>query len=360
MAFVPAPLPPKTDKALLFDAYAAASYALGTFNAKLAQIPNPALIIRPLQRREALASSAMEGTYTTTDELALLEAGEETSARPETREVQNYFLAITECAQTLERLPISHRMIRQAHARLLGGLPNARGGNKRPGEYKTEQNWIGGRTIEQARFVPPPPQQAMTAMDQLEAYINRPDTSAPLPLIEAGLVHYQFETIHPFGDGNGRVGRILIPILLMARGQIPGPTFYPSAALENQKDDYIDRMFAVSARGAWTEWLTFFLNICSETCTASTALVDKLVSLNASYKEKAMQISRSHNPLTLIDELFSNPVISAPMARDKLGVTLRAARMSIATLEEAEIVQKIPGFNMPEYFVAREIVRIAE
>jgi len=355
-AFVPNPLPPELDRGALFDPYGKAMALMGKLDAKISQVPNPELIVRPLQRREALTSSALEGTYTTSDELALLEAGETRFAKPETLEVRNYHAALAEAVAALTTLPISHRLIRQAHFALLSGLPNPRGGNKRPGEYKSDQNWIGGSTIQRARFIPPPPAETQTAMDDLEKYVNRENPEQIPALIDAALVHYQFETIHPFGDGNGRVGRMLIPLILLTRGSLTVPAFYPSAAFERRKDEYIDRMFAVSAIGDWTGWIEFFLSICSETCTSTIEIVDRLIDLNQIYKERAIARTRSNHPLILIDELFSNPVISTPIAKGKLDVTSRAARMTIGILEEIGAVKKIKGFSSPEYFVAAEVL----
>ncbi len=360
LAYVPDPLPPHFDFAALFNAYGDAMAGIGELNAKIAQLRNPQLIIRPLQRREALLSSAMEGTYTTSDELALLEAGADADTRADTREVFNYISALMHSVDLMAKLPVCHRLIREAHAKLLSGLPQARGGNKRPGEYKRDQNWIGGPTPVDARFVPPPPIETEAAMDQLESFINRPDPSHIPPLIEAGLVHYQFETIHPFADGNGCVGRILIPVMLLSRQLITSPVFYASASLEGRKDEYIDRMFAVSAKGEWTEWLRFFLHICADTCRTSVHVIDRLLALQATYREKAMASFRSTNVIILIDHLFEIPIVSAPGVKALLGVTHRAARMTIANLEEIGVLQKVDGPSMPEYFAAREILRAGE
>ncbi len=330
---------------------------MGTLNAKISQLRNPQLILRPLQRREALLSSAMEGTYTTSDELALLEAGAEQSARTDTREVLNYTIALNHAIDLMQKLPICHRLITETHAKLLGGLPQGRGGNKRPGEYKTEQNWIGGSTPNSARFVPPPPAETRVGMDELETFINRPNSNDLPALLEAALVHYQFETIHPFADGNGRVGRILIPILLLSRGLIKTPIFYPSASMEERKDEYIDKMFLVSSKGEWTSWLSFFLEICRDTCITSIEVIDRIIQLQNSYRENAMTLFRSNNVLILIDQLFSTPVVTTPMVRDILGVTHRAARMTIANLEQIGVLEKVEGPTMPEYFAAREILR---
>lgn len=356
-AFVPTPLPPKIDFNALFKIYGEAMAGIGTLNAKLAQLKNPNLVIRPLQRREALQSSAMEGTYTTSDELALLEAGVSENVRADTREVLNYVTALTHAVTLMKTLPICHRLIQETHEKLLSGLPVGRGGNKRPGQYKQDQNWIGGATVETARFVPPPPNETQMAMDQLETFINRPDTADIPPLLEAALVHYQFETIHPFADGNGRVGRILIPLLLLSRQLIGSAVFYPSTSMEERKNEYIDRMFDVSSKGAWTGWLQFFLEICSDTCLSTVRVIDRMIELQNDYRQRAMATFRSNNILILIDHLFMTPVVSAPTVQELLGVTHRAARMTIANLEQIEIVERVPGLSMPEFFAARGILR---
>jgi len=358
LAFVPTALPPEIDFGGIFVEYGQAMAGIGALNAKMAQLPNAHLIIRPLQRREALLSSAMEGTYTTSDELALLEAGAEDGARADTREVLNYTSALTHAVGLMDELPICHRLIKETHHRLLSGLPQARGGNKRPGEYKQDQNWIGGQTLESARFVPAPPTEASAAMDQLEQFVNRAKPELIPALLEAALVHYQFETIHPFADGNGRVGRILIPLILLSRGLIQTPVFYPSASLEARKDEYIDRMFNVSAFGQWTLWLKFFLNICRDTCDTSVQLIDRLVDLQQTYRSEVMARFRSNNVVILLEHLFAAPVVSTPMVRDMLGVTYRAARMTIANLEEIGVLEKVKGPTKPEYFAARSILRI--
>lgn len=356
-AFVPSPLPPELDLAALFNEYGDAMGALGLLNAKIAQLKNPQLIIAPLQRREALLSSAMEGTYTTSDELALLQAGAEEGARSDTREVLNYYDALSHSVELMKQLPICHRLIKEAHQRLLGGLPQGRGGNKRPGEYKSDQNWIGGSTPNEARFVPPPPAAAQEAMDALEHFLNRDNTEAIPPLLETALVHYQFETIHPFADGNGRVGRILIPLILLARGAIHSPAFYPSASMEGRKNEYIDRMFSVSTSGDWTGWLRFFLEICRDTCRSSVDVIDRILALQQEYRNRAMASFRSNNVIILIDHLFTSPAVTTPVVMQLLGVTHRAARMTIGNLESIGILEKRPGLSVPDYFIARGILR---
>ena len=213
-------------------------------------LPDPYLLIRPLQAQEALTSSSMEGTYTTLGDLLLVEAGAgEQNRAPDTREVLNYRRALSAAIESLNEFPLSLRTLRDAHATLLGGVAKRRGANVRPGEFKQHQNFIGAYEIENARFVPAPREQTMTCMSDLEKFIHRDDRNGLPALVDAALIHYQFETIHPFADGNGRVGRMLITLHLFAAKLIKQPVLYLSPALEQHKDEYIDRMYAVSKTG---------------------------------------------------------------------------------------------------------------
>ena len=284
--------------------------AIGELKGASRRLQNPAILIRPLQRREALTSSAMEGTFTTTDHLILAEADVATEGDDSTREVMNYLEALNEGLELLQKPPISHRVIRRAHERLLSGLSAGRGAGKRRGEYKQEQNWIGGYTIDKARFVPPPPLHTLRCMDELEAYINRPPDPSKLALIDLALVHYQLETIHPFADGNGRVGRMLISLMAVHSGLLLTPTLYMSPALERRKDDYIDRIFGVSARGDWRSWLMFFLDRLQETCVETIDIIDRLIALQEDYRRRAAQAMRSASAVTIVDMLFVQPAIT--------------------------------------------------
>lgn len=255
LAFVPAPLPPRINMANIALPLAGAMQAIGELRGASRRLSNPYILIRPLQRREALTSSAMEGTFTTTDHLLLAEVGVETQTDESTKEVFNYLKALNESLSLLRTLPISHRVIKRSHEILLSGLSAARGARKRPGQYKSDQNWIGGYTIDKARYVPPPPAETEKCMDDLERYINRGEISQPEALIDLALVHYQLEAIHPFSDGNGRVGRMLVSLMAVHSGLLDIPILYMSPALENIKDNYIDLMFDVSTKGNWDDWL---------------------------------------------------------------------------------------------------------
>ncbi len=357
-AFVPAPLPPNIDLGVIALPMASAMQAIGELKGACRRLQNPYILVRPLQRREALTSSAMEGTFTTDDELLLTEAGIKTNPNDSTREVYNYLKALSNSLEMLETLPISHRVLKSAHATLLSGLSAPRGANKRPGEYKKDQNWIGGITIDRARFVPPPAAETMVCMDQLEAYINRENKVFPTPLIDLALVHYQIETIHPFADGNGRVGRMLISLMAVHSGLLDMPILYMSPTLEKYKDTYIDLMYNVSSRGEWADWICFFFEKLSESCREAIEIIDRLINLQEEYRSIATGLSRSAGAITLVDHLFEKPTLTVNDAQKKLNVTYPAAKNTIDKLVEARILVPFEGIY-PKLFVAPEIVRIS-
>lgn len=357
-AFVPADLPPNIDMNGIAVTMGDAMQAIGELKGACRRLTNPFILIRPLQRREALTSSAMEGTFTTEDELALAEAGVDIDSDDSTKEVRNYLRALDQSMRLLQELPICHRVLQSAHATLLGGLSLSRGAQKRPGEYKVEQNWIGGRTIDGARFVPPPSAETQACMDALERYINREPTPLPTPIMDLALVHYQLETIHPFADGNGRVGRMLVSIMAVKSGLLDMPVLYISPALENDKDEYIDLMFGVSARGEWEPWLNFFFGKVREACKDTIETIDRLIALQAKYRSKAGGAMRSASAMKLVDILFERPAISVNQAAEMLSVTYPAAKKNIDKLVELEILRVVPDIY-PRMFIASEIMRVA-
>jgi Fic family protein len=355
-AFVPHTLPPDVDLAKIALPIANAKMAIGELRGASRQLANPYLLIAPLQRREALTSSAMEGTHTTANDLALAEAGID-SRNPETVEVANYVRALQEAVDSLDDFPISHRLIRQAHRTLLTDTVYGRGANKRPGEFKQDQNWIGGATIVTARFVPPPPQEALKAMDALESWINRPDRSGSDILIDMALAHYQFETIHPFTDGNGRIGRLLITLMALQNGLFRDPILYLSPVIEMRKDEYIDRMYDVSARGAWEEWIIFFCEVVEESCKQTVNAVDRLLALKADYSGRVRAESNSSNDIALLEMFFIDPVMRLSKVRERLSLTPQGARNIIDRLIKSGIVKELEGWY-PKVFYAPEILMI--
>lgn len=359
-AFVPDTLPPALDLHALAMPLADAVEAVGELNGIGRTLENPYLLIRPLQTKEALTSSSMEGTYSTIDELMLLEAGSEGTGSGDTREVRNYGRALAQTIASLNTLPLCLRTICDAHATLLGGLPPARGHRGRPGELKDQQNWIGARTIEQARFIPPPPAESREALFALEGYIQRDDRKSLHPLIDAALIHYQFETIHPFADGNGRVGRIIVPVLLLERGLLHQPLLYLSPFLERRKDDYIDLMFEVSRSGDWTSWIRFFLGAVGSSARQTIEVADRLFVLRRDYRAAFQTARRPALLLRLIDRLFERPIFSIPQVEAALDISYPSAQKNIETLVSAGIVEEVIGTAYPKFFAARDIIRAIE
>ena len=234
-----------------------ADRAVGRLAGEGRRIPNPHLLIRPFVRKEAVLSSRIEGTQATLGELLAAEAGAAVDRNPEDlREVGNYVVALEYGLGRLGTLPMSLRLVRELHERLMRGV---RGDVATPGEFRHSQSWIGppGCTLNDATYVPPPPMELMTCLDAWERFLY--DDTVP-PLIHAALVHSQFEAIHPFLDGNGRVGRLLITLLLVSRDIIPSPLLYLSAYFEATRDEYYARLLGVTERGEWEEWMTYFLS----------------------------------------------------------------------------------------------------
>ena len=361
-AFVPDPLPPAIDYAAIIDVLSDALLAVGEMNASGRKIDDPYLVIRPLQRLEARLSSALEGTYTTADALALADADDDAPVSEETREVRNYIRAFDYAETALRDLPLSNRLIKGTHAMLLSGIQGSRGGNKRPGEFKDTQNFIGGRSrsIKDARFVPPPPRETEDAMADLERFLNREDRAGIPPLVEAALLHYQFETIHPFGDGNGRVGRILIPIFLLERGLIDKPLLFVSPAIDGQKDVYVDHMLEVSRSGAWTPWLRFFLDVVARSARGATRTIDRLESLRKDFADRISSAGGSARYITVADRLFSTPVITIPRVATIMGVTYPAAQNAVRRLVELGILEELEGSSQPRRFIAWKVIEASE
>ncbi|MCJ2074534.1 Fic family protein [Methylobacterium sp. E-016] len=356
-AFVPHALPPsELDLTSLMGAIAHASQLLGELNGISRTLPDPYLLIRPLQVREALTSSSMEGTYTTVNDLLLLEAGApERGGTSDTREVQNYRRALSAAIRSLEDVPLSLRTLRDAHRRLLSGVARHRGAVAAPGELKRSQNFIGAYTIEDARYVPPPPMEAQAALEALEVYIQREDRGLIPDIVDAALIHYQFEAIHPFSDGNGRVGRMLITLHLFMRQVIRLPILYLSPVFERRKDEYIDRMYDVSRHGNWTAWIAFFLDVVVEASEATIGTADALLALQADYRARIREVGRSANLVTILDLLFRRQVVTIPRIAEHLKVKYRSAQLNVEALVRAGILEEVAETANPKFFIAREI-----
>jgi len=356
-AFDPAPLPPADlDLNPLAASIAQASQAIGELKGIGRTIANPMLLIRPLQRREAVSSSSMEGTYTTLSDLFLFEAGVgDAGKREDNREVFNYVRALETAIAEMQTLPISSRLLRNAHRHLLQGVARHRGASADAGELKRDQNWIGGSgRIETARFIPPPPKEAADALDALASYINR-DVRGEMPaLVDAGLAHYQFEAIHPFADGNGRVGRMMITLMLMEDQVLPQPLLYMSPYFERHKDTYIDLMFEVSRKGRWLEWLGFFLEAVRESALGTIAVAEQLQDLHQRYRELFQKAQSSALVLRIIDLAFERPARIVSDIATELGVSYQGASNNIRKLVKAGVAEEIDSY--PRVIIFPEIL----
>lgn len=345
-AFVPNPLPPANlSLEPILGPLSRATQAIGELKGIGRTLPNPLLLIRPLQRREAVSSSSIEGTHTTLSELFLAEAGaREQAARDDTAEVLNYVRAFEGAIEGLTRLPISTRLIRDAHRILLAGVAKHRGASVQAGELKHDQNWIGGSGgIETARFIPAPPSETPDALDALMGFINREDRAEASPLIDAALAHYQFEAIHPFADGNGRVGRMLIALMLLDNDTLPQPLLSMSPTIERQKDRYIDLMFAVSKEGRWSEWIGFFLDAVADSAAETIVVVERLQDLQRHYRERFQTARRSALMLRIIDLAFERPVRSVTELATALDVTYAGAANNVKELVARGVAEEVPG-----------------
>lgn len=321
-------------------------------------LPNPYLLIGPFLRREAVLSSRIEGTIASAEELLLFEASPSREPpRDEIREVANYVRALEHGLQRLSELPVCLRLIKEIHKILLTGV---RGEESRPGEFRNRQNYIGnpGEPIDAARFVPPPVNETMKALDDLEKYIHDP-SDLPL-LIQMGLIHYQFEAIHPFIDGNGRVGRLLIPLLLCERKFLPHSLLYLSAFFERNRDAYANHLLKVSQTGAWSGWLRFFLEGVVEQSRDAVLRSQRLLRLWQVYRQKLQTARATALLLRLVDECFSYPALTISQAKEMLRVTYPSAKKNMEKLVRAGILTGEADRQRNKVYLAREIIAIIE
>lgn len=363
-AFVPHPLPP----ALPFDAelvrtLSEADRALGELSGLARTMANPRLFVRPFIHREAVLSSRIEGTQADIVDLYAYEAGQLPlpGAKPsppesDVREVLNYVRALEYGLERLSTLPVSLRLLRELHERLMEGV---RGGQAAPGEFRRSQNWIGrpGCTLNEATYVPPAVPETHEALDAFEKYLHV-ENELP-PLVRLALIHYQFEAIHPFLDGNGRIGRLLISLLLVSWNLLPLPVLYLSAFFERRRQDYYDLLLAVSERGTWREWVLFFLRGVAEQSRDAITRAKRLQDLQSEWRERLTQARASALLLRLADSLFESPMLTIPEAQRRLGVRhYNSARKSVEKLVAAGILQPVGDTSYGRVFQSQEILRI--
>lgn len=361
-AFVPSPLPPTINLSPIQQLISEADQKLGELRGIGRYLPNPYLLIRPLQRKEAIASSNIEGTYTSLPELLLFESGlEEYPKSVDTREVYNYTVALKNGIETLKNLPVSIRLVQQLHKDLLRGLPAHRSSVAQPGVFRGDQNFIGRtKDITKSRFNPPPPPTHLHCMHELEIFIND-ESMYNLPLLVfLAMVHYQFETIHPFPDGNGRVGRLLIPIIIQSRQSLDQPLLYMSQFFEDNKDEYVDLMLGVSQASRWSDWVSFFMKGVVETCEKTIQTIKKVRDLHEEYLQRCQQARSSALLAKITNFLFETLYITVPMVREITGTSYTAAQHNVTKLVEYGILSPRSSISRPRYYFANELISLFE
>jgi Fic family protein len=313
-------------------------------------LPNPDLFVYMYVRKEAVLSSQIEGTQSSLQDLLAAEAQVLTADRPhDVGEVVNYVRAMNYGLARLAELPVSVRLIREIHGQLLQGV---RGSHLTPGELRTSQNWIGpgGCTLAEATFVPPPPAEVPAALAQLEQFLHR-DTGLPL-LVKIGLAHAQFETIHPFLDGNGRVGRLLITFLLCEQRVLLRPVLYLSHYFKRFRAAYYERLQAIRDAGAWEEWLTFFLRGVAEVSGEATETARRILALREHHRAViTAQLGRAAgNGHRVLESLYERPIVSVNDVQALIGTTYPAANVLVAKLTGSGILREITGQSRNRLF----------
>lgn len=343
-AFIPAPLPPDPPIDItpaMLRMLSQADQALGRLDGATQTLPNPDLFVAMYVRREAVFSSQIEGTQSTLEDVLAFELDPATRELPrDVEEVVNYVKAMNAGLARLATLPLSLRLIREIHAELLTGV---RGADRRPGEFRTTQNWIGAGNVplSQATFVPPPVASMHEALKNFEVFLH--DRKALPDLIHCGLAHAQFETIHPFLDGNGRVGRLLLTFLLVHGGVLHRPLLYLSYYLKRNRAEYYDRLMAIRENGDWEGWLTFFLRGVALTAEEATATARSIIDQRERHRTLIQERGLGVNALRLLDVMFRRPILNVNLAKETLGVSFGTAAKLIEQLEDAGLLEEGTG-----------------
>jgi Fic family protein len=313
-------------------------------------------LIRPFVRREAVYSSRIEGTQATLGELLAAEVGAAVDRSPEDlREVGNYVASLEYGVRRLTKLPLSLRLVRELHERLMKGVRKARAA---PGQFRRIQNWIGqpGCTIQNASYVPPPPDKMMDCLNAWEGFLH--EQTLP-PLVQAGLMHYQFEAIHPFLDGNGRVGRLILTLFLIERAILPSPLLYLSAFFEATRSDYYDSLLAVTNQGDWNRWLTYFMTGIARQSEDALSRAERINALLADWREE-LSGEALKAPFMILDLIASNPYLTARGTQRKLGLSFNTVMRGIRRLEDAGVLTEITGGKRDRVFCCKTLLDIMD
>jgi len=357
-AYRPDHLPPTVSTDQLITPLAEATQALGRLHGIGPRVGSREILIEPFIRKEALESSQIEGTHATLSDIYAYQAGQQAlideDRRQGTQEVVNYLHALTHGLDAITTGdPITVELLCEMHDRLLSGV---RGDEANPGELRTTQNFIGSTPyIQDARYVPPPPNHVSDLLEGLLAYAGQ-DTDLH-PLLQTGLLHYQFETIHPFLDGNGRLGRLLISLLLQRDGLLPEPYLYLSSYFNARRSEYVDQLLAVSQRGEWEQWLLFFLRGVQSQADEAHQRANLLVDLREAYQHR-YQRERSGNILELVMRLFEDPYLDVNTAADWLDVQYSTANRLVGQLDDDGILEELTGKERNRFYRASGIFEI--
>jgi Fic family protein len=357
VAFVPQPLPPEIEWTLpLVGALSDADRLLGRLAGEGGQLPNPHLLMRPFVAREAVLSSRIEGTQATLGELLAAQAGAVVKRSPDDlKEVGNYVAALEHGIKCLDTLPLSLRLVKEVHGKL---MKDVRGDHATPGEFRRSQNWIGpgGCTLANATYVPPPPSELMACLGQWEKFLHQQTLPS---LVQIALAHYQFEAIHPFLDGNGRVGRLMITLFLVERRILPTPLLYISAFFEATRDEYYRRLRGVTERGEWQEWLEYFLNGVARQSEDAVSRAERINDHLATWRTQVAGVS-SKMPAMLLDRIAANPFVTIKKAAEELKVAFTTAQRGVEKLESLKILTQVSGAQRDRVYCAKALLDILE
>jgi len=333
-----------------------ASFKLGELNSFSRLVPDTDMFIIMHVFKEAVVSSRIEGTQTSIEEALIDEKDINPEKRDDWREVHNYINAMNTAIEDLKTLPISNRLIKNTHRILLS---SGRGEHKTPGEFRTSQNWIGGSSLSDAVFIPPAHTELPDLLSDFEFFLNNKDLKIP-HLVRIAIAHYQFETIHPFLDGNGRIGRLLITLYLVASGILEKPLLYLSDFFEKNKTLYYDNLTFVRTQNNLAQWLKFFLAGVIETAENSVNTLRKIISLKSRIEQEHILSTgkRAKKALTLFHQLFRKPVLSVSNVQNITGLSAKAANDLVAIFVELKILKETTGYQRNRVFVFDEYIRL--
>lgn len=355
--------PKKLDWERLIPLIGPASAALARYDGILEAIPNAAILLTPLITQEAVLSSRIEGTQATMGEVFEFEAGGESSKidperKADIQEILNYRRAMRHSVKSLNTLPLCQRIIKDAHSVLMKGV---RGKSKAPGEYRKIANWIGppGCSIDEARFIPISSEKIPEAMSTWERYIH---SDVPDRLVQLAILHVEFEALHPFLDGNGRLGRMFLPLFLYNMKILRTPMFYISAYFEANRDAYYDRLTAVSSQGDWTGWAMFFLKAITRQAEENKKKATAILDLYKSKKDKIAELTHSQYSIKTLDFLFTRPIFQTSMFVSESGIPEATAKRILKVLRDNEFFQVLEegSGRRPAMMAFRKLINIAE